>query len=177
MHVERHVSIADWFGRSPNRSTWSRLFRDTLLCSPGHATERGTSLDVPDTDARTSDALVNHAEGCFVAHELLKAVGGRLVEPHHHIVVIDLLAALGEEHLLTVAHQRAPLVLLRFPRPHVHAERRRKYIYTLRARISSWWGGVALWGTLLHLSATGRSWLDRQGSGIVATPRGPWRVL
>jgi len=58
-----------------------------------------------------------------------------LVEPHHHIVVIDLLAALGEEHLLTVAHQRAPLVLLRFPRPHVHAERRREYIYTLRARI------------------------------------------
>ena len=32
----------------------------------------------------------------------------------------------------------------------------------------AWWGGVALWGTLLCLSVAGGSWLDRRGSGIAA---------
>jgi len=36
------------------------------------------------------------------------------------------------------------------------------------------WGGFVLWGTSLHLLVAGGSWLYRQGSGIVATPRGPW---
>ena len=34
------------------------------------------------------------------------------------------------------------------------------------------WGGVGLWGILLHLVVAGGSWLYRRGSGIVATLEG-----